>query len=462
MQADAGLTETLQPDPPVQTVSREVTVEEALALAVQEQQRGYLDIAEDIYRKVLTHLPGHPDASHFLGMLLSQRGEHAAAAALIEAVVAEYPQHADAWSNLGLVYKAQGRLETAAEAFGRAIALDPRHANAYANRGILLRALGRLAEAEQAYTSALNIDPGHAHAHHNLGVLLEATGRLAEAVLAYTRAYVLDPANAESKRLLAHAYCLIGEPEKAVEIIRTWLAQDPDNPLARHLLAACSGQDIPARASDACVERLFDEFARTFDAKLAKLHYRAPQLTVDVLSDLLPLRDKSLHVVDAGCGTGLCGPLLAPFARRLVGVDLSAAMLEQARRRGVYDELFKEELTAFLYKHPATFDAIVSADTLVYFGDLEPVVRAMSSATRPGGVIAFTLEEQDEFATDEERARGFVLYPHGRYGHCERYVRNLMEAAQLRPFIVRAQLRMEGGKPVPGLVVCATGAGHVI
>ena len=38
-------------------------------------------------------------------------------------------------------------------------------------------------------------------------------------------------------------------------------------------------------------------------------------------------------MLDAGCGTVLCGPLVAPFARRLVGVDLSARMLDQAKAR---------------------------------------------------------------------------------------------------------------------------------
>ena len=41
---------------------------------------------------------------------------------------------------------------------------------------------------------------------------------------------------------------------------------------------------------------------------------------------------RSLDVLDAGCGTGLCGPLVAPYARRLVGVDLSEAMLARPAR----------------------------------------------------------------------------------------------------------------------------------
>ena len=94
---------------------------------------------------------------------------------------------------------------------------------------------------------------------------------------------------------------------------------------------------------------------------------------------------KSLDVLDAGCGAGLCGPLIAPCARRLVGVDLSGRMLAQARDKNVYDELIQRELTSYLRDSPAVFDAIVSADTLVYFGPLRDVVAAAARALRPGG-----------------------------------------------------------------------------
>jgi predicted TPR repeat methyltransferase len=60
--------------------------------------------------------------------------------------------------------------------------------------------------------------------------------------------------------------------------------------------------------------------------------------------------EPSLHfdVLDAGCGTGLCGAILAPFARRLVGVDLSEGMLAHAKAKNVYHELVKAELGGLL------------------------------------------------------------------------------------------------------------------
>ena len=78
----------------------------------------------------------------------------------------------------------------------------------------------------------------------------------------------------------------------------------------------------------------------------------------------------NLMVLDAGCGTGLCGPLLKPYAEILVGVDLSPKMLAKALGRQVYEELIETELVAYLGQRTASFDLIVSADTLIYFGEL--------------------------------------------------------------------------------------------
>ena len=42
------------------------------------------------------------------------------------------------------------------------------------------------------------------------------------------------------------------------------------DPIARHMLAACSGRDVPERASNGFIETTFDSFAASFEAKLAR------------------------------------------------------------------------------------------------------------------------------------------------------------------------------------------------
>ena len=206
----------------------------------------------------------------------------------------------------------------------------------------------------------------------------------------------LRPKHREARRLLALAHCTLGEIDEAVKIFEEWLDEEPEDPIARHMLAACTGRDVPARASNGFVERTFDSFAASFESKLEKLSYRAPALVAAMLEDSGLEPSKRLDVLDAGCGTGLCGPLVAPYARRLVGVDLSEGMLAHAKEKNVYDALVKAELTEYLRDNSEAFDLIVSADTLVYFGDLEGVLAAAAGALRPNGLLVFTLEHAVE------------------------------------------------------------------
>jgi predicted TPR repeat methyltransferase len=430
---------------------RALTLDEAVSVALALQQAEQWAAAEDIYRRILEVAPNHADALHFSGVLAHQRGRTEDAVTLIERSLELEPERADWYSNLGIVLQDQLRLDDAIAAYRSAIVLDPTHANAHSNLGVVLRAQGKVAEAEEAYRAAIRINPEHSDAYHNLGVLLNAQKRPREAAVCFSKVITLRPKDPEARRLLALAHCTLGEVDQAVGIFEKWLEDDPDDPVARHMLAACSGRNVPLRASDAFIETTFDSFAASFDSKLAKLLYRAPALVTEMLkrSDVAP--SKSLDVLDAGCGTGLCGPLIAPYARRLVGVDLSERMLDQAGERKVYDELVKGELTAYLAGCTEAFDVIVSADTLVYFGPLEAVVGASENALRRGGRLIFTVEEL--VGAHEE---GYSIGTSGRYRHAREHVQAVLTAASLRPEIASAELRLEAGEPVAGLVVQGT------
>jgi predicted TPR repeat methyltransferase len=317
---------------------------------------------------------------------------------------------------------------------------------------VLLKAQGHVVEAEAAYRTAVRVNPQHSDAYTNLGILLKNQNRIHEAVTCFCKVITFRPKHPEARRLLALAHCTLGEVDEAVAVFEEWLKEEPNHPIALHMLAACSRVDVPARASNGFIEQTFDSFAGSFDAKLAKLFYRAPALVTEMLAQSGIQPAKNLDVLDAGCGTGLCGPLVAPYARRLVGVDLSAKMMAQAGGRGVYDELVKSELTEYLRRSSASFDVIVSADTLVYFGPLEDVTQAAAAALRPDGQLIFTVEEADE----EEAPDGHAISLHGRYCHTRPYVERVLRQANLEPEIGSAQLRLEAGDPVRGLVVRGT------
>ena len=435
-----------------ETPPRELTLEEAVALAILLQKNEQLVEARELYRRVLDTAPNHPDALHYAGVLAHQQGQSDEAVALIERSLALAPGRPDCYNNLGIILQSTGRLQAAIDAYQHAIAIDPGHANAHSNLGVLLRSTGKPLEAEAAYRTAIRLNPEHIDAYTNLGILLNALKRTREAAECYCKVITLRPKHREARRLLALAHCVLGDIDEAVNIFDEWLDEEPDDAVALHMRAACTGRDVPARASNGFVERTFDSFAASFESKLEQLSYRAPALVTAMLEDSGLEPSKRLDVLDAGCGTGLCGPLLVPYARRLVGVDLSEGMLALAKEKHVYDALIRSELTDHLRGHSAAFDVIVSADTLVYFGDLECVVAAAASALRPNGFFIFTLEHAVGAAADTN----WRLELHGRYSHARAYVERVLTAAGLQPWITPAELRMESGAPVAGLVIRGT------
>ena len=166
-------------------------------------------------------------------------------------------------------------------------------------------------------------------------MLLARIGRTEEAVICYCKVTTLSPRHPETRRMLGLAYCTLGQRDKAIELYEEWLSEEPGHPVVSLLLAGCTGRDVPARASDECMQVMFDGFAKTFESKLEHLRYCGPALVGMMLESSSRKANKDLDVLDAGCGTGWCGPVVAPFARRLTGVDLSAGMLEQAKQKQV-------------------------------------------------------------------------------------------------------------------------------
>ncbi len=395
-----------------------VSVTDTVSLAVQLHRSGRLDEAEALYRLILEASPDNPDALHFLGLLSHQRGRSAEGAALIRRALAHLPNYPDALSNLGNLLRSQGELEEAEACYRQALALKPDHAPALLMLGAVLDSQGRGAEASDHYLHAVEAGSDEPDLLRLVGATLRAEGRVAEAAALYRR----------------------------------WLAAHPDSVEASHLLAACTREQVPERAADGYVERLFDRFAETFDEKLAQLDYRAPALVAEAVARVAGPPHGGLCVLDAGCGTGLCGPHLRPYARELVGVDLSAEMLARAQGRGFYDRLVRHELTAYLHGCAESLDLVVSADTLVYFGSLDAVLAAAARALRPGGHLVFTVERTDPAAAPA----GYRLNPSGRYSHSPPYVDAALRRAGFAPSLAdESVLRKEGGEDVPGLLVAA-------
>ena len=92
------------------------------------------------------------------------------------------------------------------------------------------------------------------------------------------------------------------------------------------------------------------------------------------------------------------------------------------------------------------YDLILSADTMIYIGDLMPTFRGVANRLVPGGFYIFACERKD--------GEGWEQTPSNRFRHSEAYIRAEAAMAGLAfDGIMACSLRTEASQPVPGWAV---------
>jgi predicted TPR repeat methyltransferase len=243
----------------------------------------------------------------------------------------------------------------------------------------------------------------------------------------------------------------LGDGVGAREAFRRALALDPQDTQGAGLrLARLEERTEPMPPT--YVRTLFDQYAPRYDhALVEELAYCAPRLLRDAVESVrmargLPFRFR--RMLDLGCGTGLAGEAFAPSCDAMIGIDLSPAMIEGARRKNLYDGLIVADLAEALEREREGADLLVAADAFVYLADLKPVCRAAARVLERDGLFAFT--------TEGHEGAGVLLGEKLRYAHSAEHVRGALEAAGLSVLtLAPASARTENAVPVRGLLVVA-------
>jgi predicted TPR repeat methyltransferase len=304
-----------------------------------------------------------------------------------------------------------------------------------------LDAAGDKAGALPAAREAALLYPGIATAALGLGKVLLKAEQLPTAIAEFQRTLRLDPNLDEARFLLGCAWLAAGEADKALE---GFAALPPETMGLDEKIAQAKAVRARPRSDAFYVRHLFDQFSADYDARmLSQLCYRAPQI-LRRLADLTMPGRQALTILDLGCGTGLAGAAFKDLAAHLDGIDLSPAMIQKARVRGIYDCLAVGDIESGLAAE--AYDLMIAADTLVYLGDLEAIVRGVARALKSDGFFLFTVEQKE--------GDGFELGPKRRWRHSESYVRGLARANGLDVAgLLVCNPRTEAGVPVEGLAV---------
>lgn len=315
-------------------------------------------------------------------------------------------------------------------------------AGAHLNYGTLLYQQKRLSEALEEYRRAVALAPNMPEISYNLALVLKELGDYDEALGLMFNAHLQDKENSLYAINIMETLTALyqQDAEKALKIAENWQKQEPDNIFSQRILNSLSG--IADEKADALyTEKLFDSFAETYDDTLQRLN---PQI-IKTFKKKFPHLDG--RILDLGCGTGQAAKELKNAKCSFDGVDLSQKMLEIAQRTGLYNELYHQNIVAFLAKHDTSlYNMVLAFDVFCYLGNLEAVLEKIKKTT-----ICFSVE-----MGDEDRGEDFYPAPSGRYKHKKSYIESLLKKLKYADFeAILLDLRLENGEPVKGWLFVA-------
>jgi predicted TPR repeat methyltransferase len=140
------------------------------------------------------------------------------------------------------------------------------------------------------------------------------------------------------------------------------------------------------------LKNAYDGWAEAYDRETLRLGYCTPFAVLAWLTRNQPVN--AGEVLDAGCGTGLSGPLLRAMGYNpLCGLDFSPDMLRVAAAREVYEELTQAELGKALPFKSGRFAAIICAGVFTLGHAPASSFHELTRVLMPGGHIVFSLRD---------------------------------------------------------------------
>jgi predicted TPR repeat methyltransferase len=139
-------------------------------------------------------------------------------------------------------------------------------------------------------------------------------------------------------------------------------------------------------------KRLYADWAESYDADLIANGYASPSRCAEALAGAV--EDLSAPLLDLGCGTGLSGEAfrVAGFST-IDGTDFSPEMLEVARRKEVYRELFLSDHENPLPVEPGAYANMAAVGVFSPGHAPATLIDEVLSRLPSGGRFVFTLND---------------------------------------------------------------------
>lgn len=388
----------------------EEQIKDKFEKACMAHQEGQNDLAEQLYKELLVLFPDAFILNYNLGLLCQEEEKFETALTYYKAALKDNSNDPDLLFNIGLCYKFLANIDKAIFSFSESLKLQPDSIDSMYNLGGCYRLKNDWAKAKEFYSQALRLNDEYQPALSNL---------------AYT----------------CHR---LGETEEALQLYEKLIELNPEHKGAIHMVATLRGEELLNTDKDYVAE-LFDDYSDHFEDDLVfTLHYQVPALLKQELFSYIDPDTSFKNVLDLGCGTGLAGVEIHKNCTSLIGVDLSTKMIEKARDKNIYDQLYATDIIEFLQAEKTLYDLFIAADVFSYIGELDKTFEVIAKRSEINATLAFSIEKI-------EGSKDLELGATGRFKHSNRYIEKLCDTNGFE--IVRAteaNLRQEAGKWVEG------------
>ena len=430
---------TTMPEPNTQAAFEEGR--SLFMLGIQHTERDELTTAEVCFRQSLALVPDRPASLDNLAACLLRQGRLDEAEQFCRQSIGLNDAGSAPWFSLGMIHTERGRTDDALGAFRKFMERGGDTPEAWLVVGILLKQKKQFADSISAMERVLGHIPGKPEAICLLGEMFGEIKLFFSAMAVLDRGIEIHPDYHPFYKAKANILVKLNRKAEAIDYYRKVLTfEGADREIAAYELSALTGEKTFGKSPKQYISNLFDEFAASFETHMmGKLNYRTPERLCAILAEFIA--DNDLDIIDLGCGTGLAGLFLKPFAKHLVGLDLSSKMLTAAADKHVYDDLVCEDIEQFLSANATIYDLVVAADVFVYIGDLSGVFSCIAARLKQDGIFAFTVEALIE-------GESYRLNESKRYSHSEIYCRKLAEEFGFEvEFLNLEFLRLESTAP---------------
>ncbi|MDC3181312.1 tetratricopeptide repeat protein [Gammaproteobacteria bacterium] len=389
---------------------------------------------------------GHKKSLYQLGVFYEQQQDYGLAKTVLQQAITDNPDYANAQHALARIYLALEQDEEALAHFIQAQRINPHLPHLMANIAKYFHVKGQYANAIEYWAKVPTDEEPVEEIQYNLGVSYHFMGQHQQAKTYFHAVLKSNPDHIDAHLNLAAIALQSVQRDQAILHYQHVQALQPKREDVNYLLAALLQKQHPTSPPKSYVKNLFDQYAHYYEKHLqSMLRYQVPEEIK--LMFATHLSSKVDIALDLGCGSGIMGPIIAPYTRNLIGIDLSPNMLLEAGKKQIYNQLIESCCIKYLAQEK-DIHLFIAADLLPYLSDPTPLFNAIYAASKNDAHFIFSFEK----GTDAS----YTLTQHARYQHNAKWLINLLESIGFD--IIEhheTTLRYNQNQPVEGSIIMA-------